>query len=92
MPVEPANYAIVDDCVLTTYGKQPCPHCYDRREFGGRVFWTMPRAIVLALAGIQMAVCASCIAENEAYGDVLHFEGEERFPSLKGEHNEPIEA
>ena len=65
MPVEPANYAIVENCVLTTYGKQPCPHCYDRREFGGRVFWTMPRAIVLALAGIQMAVCAMCIAEGE---------------------------
>jgi hypothetical protein len=88
---EPANYSIRDDIVLTTYGKQPCPHCYDRREFRANlVYWTLPRAIVLALAGIKVAVCATCITEQEisqdwllvdANGTVVH-----SFQKERGEH------
>ena len=63
---EPVIWNVHDNVVLTTYGKQPCPHCYDRREFAGRVYWTMPRAITCGLAGISVAICATCVAEGEA--------------------------
>ena len=63
---EPVIWNVHDNVVLTTYGKQPCPHCCDRREFEGRVFWTMPRAITCGLAGISVAICATCVAEGEA--------------------------
>ena len=62
---EYANYHIQNNVVVITYGTQPCPHCTDRREYEGRVWWTIPRGIVLIVGGERVALCVECITKGE---------------------------
>jgi hypothetical protein len=66
MTTEPASYSLHQNVVVVTYGRKPCPHCYDERvlEPHKRVYWTIPHAVTLALAGVRVAVCAECVKEE----------------------------